>query len=103
MTIPRSIKITGYITTISSRADEEGVYTTITLGQKCDRVSVQLPTPPIYACTSGAGVGISWDGGDTFTPSNYGLPLENYMCSGIAVNKIDTKRNYYHRRIGRSI
>jgi hypothetical protein len=77
------------ITTISSRADEEGVYTTITLGQKCDRVSIQLPTPPIYICSSGAGVGISWDGGDTFTPSNYGLPLENYMCSGIAVNNYD--------------
>ena len=77
------------ITTISSKVGAEGVYTTITLGQKCDRVSVQFATPPIYICTNGAGVGISWDSGDTFLPSNYGLPGEALVCSGIAVNSYD--------------
>ena len=90
------------ITTISSRVDQEGVYTTITLGQKCDRVSVQLPTPPVYICSTGAGVGISWDGGDIFTSSNYGLPAEAMVCSGIAVNNYDyqmlwTVSGFYRR------
>jgi hypothetical protein len=77
------------ISTISARVDEEGVYTTITLGEKCDRVSIQLPTPPVYICSSGEGVGISWDAGDTFYPSNYGLSQDALTCSGIAVNSYD--------------
>ncbi len=90
------------ITTLSSRADEQGVYTTVTVGEKCDRVSIQLPTPPVYACTNGDGVGVSWDGGDNFAASSYGLVGNALVCSGIAVNNYDnhmlwTADGFYRR------
>jgi len=89
-------KFTGdrQITTISSRVDESGVYTTFTTDEKCPRISIQLPRPPVYITTSGDGVGVSWDGAENFYADNAGLVSSDELnVKGIAAN------NYGHQMI----
>jgi len=76
-----------YVTTIQTVVDENGVITTFVIGEKCPRISIQLPVPPIYVTDTEDGVGVSWTGGDSFQLSNAGLTTsaEKYGFN-IAVN-----------------
>jgi hypothetical protein len=66
------------ITSIEAIVDRNnGVTTQIGTGDKCPRLSVQLPIPPILVATDLDGVGISWNGGDSFVPSNVGLTTDD--------------------------
>ena len=61
------------ITTIEASLDADGAKTVFGIGEKCPRISIQLPIPPLYATGQVDGVAVSWDGGDNFVPSNTGL------------------------------
>jgi hypothetical protein len=75
------------ITTIVASVSNAGVTTSITVGEKCPRISVQLPQPPLYGAVRESGVAVSWDGGDSFQPSNMGLTTTDELFGkNIAVN-----------------
>ena len=61
------------ITTIATTLNSSGAVTNITIGEKCPRITIQFPVPPVYATSDLDGVAISLDGGDNFTTSNAGL------------------------------
>jgi len=77
-----------YITSIEAQLDPSGATTIIGIGDKCPRISIQLPVPPVYATTEQDGVAVSFDGGDNFKPSNIGLTGNSGYMDGrsIAVN-----------------
>lgn len=76
------------ITSIETSVDSKGATTTIGVGKKCPRVSIQLPDPPIFVTTTKDGVGASWDGGDNFYLSNAGLVGSGAkLAHSIAVNQ----------------
>jgi hypothetical protein len=76
------------ITSIEAVVEETGAITTIGVGKKCPRISIQLADPPIFITTTTDGVGVSWNGGDTFVLSNIGLSTpEELNAANIAVNQ----------------
>jgi hypothetical protein len=78
---------TRIITSVDSSVGQDGAITTITIGEKCPRLSISLPPSPVFVSTISGGVGVSWDGGDNFYPSNTGLTVAKAMdVSSIAVN-----------------
>jgi len=75
------------ITTIESTVTSVGVTTKFIIGEKCPRITVQLPVPPIFATSKQDGVAVSWDGGDNFQPSNLGLTTTSELFGkNVAVN-----------------
>lgn len=75
------------ITTIQASASEQGAQTVMIIGEKCNRISINLPIAPVYVTDTKTGVGISWDAGDTFIPSNTGLiTASDKNAWSIAVN-----------------
>ena len=74
------------ITSIEATFDDSGAQTVIGIGEKCPRVSVQFPTPPVYATTTDDGVAVSWNAGNSFIPSNTGLTGSGLMGENIGVN-----------------
>lgn len=75
------------ITSINISVDTNGATTSFTVGEKCPRVSVSPPVVPIYVTDTKNGVGVSWDAGDTFSPSNWGLTSSGQLDGkSIAVN-----------------
>jgi hypothetical protein len=75
------------VTSINISVDQNGARTTFTVGEKCPRVSVSPPPVPIYVTDTKNGVGVSWDAGEAFSPSNTGLTTANDLSGkSIAVN-----------------
>ncbi len=74
------------ITSIEAAVDENGVQTIVGIGEKCPRVSIQFPTPPVYATTTEDGVAVSWNAGNSFAPSNTGLTGSGLFGNNIGVN-----------------
>ncbi len=74
------------ITSIESTFKGDGAQTIIGIGEKCSRISVQFPTPPVYATTTEDGVAVSWNAGNSFIPSNAGLTGSGLMGENIGVN-----------------
>jgi hypothetical protein len=74
------------ITSIEATFNENGAQTIIGIGEKCPRVSVQFPTSPVYATTTEDGVAVSWNGGNSFVPSNVGLTGSGLIGKNIGVN-----------------
>ncbi len=85
---PPHISYTGErkITSIEASFNDNGAQTIIGIGEKCPRVSVQFPTPPVYATTTEDGVAVSWNAGNSFVPSNTGLTGSGLMGENIGVN-----------------
>ncbi len=74
------------ISSIETSFDQSGAITTIGIGEKCPRISIQFPTPPVYATTTEDGVAVSWNAGNSFIPSNTGLTGSGLMGENIGVN-----------------
>ncbi len=75
------------ITSINISVDTNGAKTSFTVGEKCPRVSVSPPPVPIYVTDTKNGVGVSWDAGESFRPSNLGLVTTSELDGkSIAVN-----------------
>jgi hypothetical protein len=74
------------ITSIETTVDENGAITIIGVGEKCARLSIEFPTPPVYATTTDDGVAVSWNAGNSFTPSNTGLTGSGLIGQNIGVN-----------------
>lgn len=75
------------VTSINISVDTNGAKTTFMVGEKCPRVSVSPPLVPIYVTDTKNGVGVSWDAGESFSPSNIGLVTINELSGkSIAVN-----------------
>ena len=76
------------ITSIEAQLDQNGATTIIGIGDKCPRIAIVLPVPPVYATTEQDGVAVSFNGGDSFKTSNIGLTgVSGYMDGrSIAVN-----------------
>lgn len=75
------------VTDITISVDTSGAKTTFTVGEKCPRVSVSPPPVPIYVTDTKNGVGVSWDAGESFRPSNLGLVTTSELNGkSIAVN-----------------
>jgi len=90
------------ITSIETNVSSDGAFTTIGVGKKCPRISINLPDPPVFVTDSVNGVGVSWNGGDSFLPSNTGLTGDALDAYGIAVNQwgqsmVLTKDGLYRR------
>ena len=74
------------ISSIEASFDQSGALTTIGIGEKCPRISIQFPTPPVYATTTEDGVAVSWNAGTSFVPSNIGLTGSGLIGKNIGVN-----------------
>ncbi|KKN39929.1 hypothetical protein LCGC14_0738350 [marine sediment metagenome] len=74
------------ISSIEASFDQSGAMTTIGIGEKCPRISIQFPTPPVYATTTEDGVAVSWNAGNSFVPSNTGLTGSGLIGKNIGVN-----------------
>ena len=74
------------ITSIEAAVGEQGATTIIGIGEKCARISIEFPTPPVYATTTDDGVAVSWNAGDNFGPSNTGLTASGLIGKNIGVN-----------------
>lgn len=75
------------VTSINISVDTSGAKTSFTVGEKCPRVSVSPPVVPIYLTDTKTGVGVSWDAGESFLPSNIGLTASGERSGkSIAVN-----------------
>lgn len=75
------------ITSISASVDVHGATTSFTFGERCPRISISPPVTPVYVTDDKNGVGISWDAGESFVPSNLGLTTtEELDGKSIAVN-----------------
>ncbi len=80
------------ISSIEASFDQSGAITTIGVGEKCPRISIQFPVPPVYATTTTDGVAASFDGGDSFRISNTGL-------TGPALGGLNIAANGYGRQM----
>ena len=75
------------ITSISASVDVHGATTSFTFGERCPRISISPPVTPVYVTDDKNGVGVSWDAGESFVPSNLGLTTtEELDGKSIAVN-----------------
>lgn len=74
------------ITSIDTKVDSNGAITDITFGEKCPRLSIQLPPSPVYVSMRQGGVGVSWDAGESFVPTIPGLTGNALHANSIAVN-----------------
>lgn len=80
------------ITSIETSFTQNGAETIVGIGEKCPRVSVQFPVPPVYATTTTDGVAASFDGGDSFKVSNTGL-------TGAALGGLNIAANGYGKQM----
>lgn len=90
------------ITSIHVTVDHDGAVTRLTFGEKCPRLSITLPPTPVFVSTISGGVGVSWNGGDSFVPTNAGLSGAALDVTSIAVNSygqsmVTTQSGIYKR------
>lgn len=74
------------ISSLSTKVDADGAVTQLTFGEKCPRLSISFPPSPVYAGTLEGGVGVSYNAGDLFIPTNLGLANQALNVRSVAVN-----------------
>lgn len=79
--------VTGLVTSLSTRLDEKGYITNVTVGERCPRISGFSETvPPIALGTRGYGAFISYTKGQGWSDFNAGLPQGPKNVKRIAIN-----------------